>query len=188
MDGDLYTGFDKLGLKAGAKASMFLTKKLDLVIELLYTQKGSRFENTFSGSTRRDKDRAIKLQYMEVPVLLNIKFEEEEVKGYALEIGFSYGRLIDYEIKEKVISGQVSYGAMTDDYNNNEINGILGLNYDFSSHFTLGIQTTVQLNLLYDNPLYGEEHMNNPIGIDPLREVPFLRNFLLTFQAVYTIF
>ncbi len=189
MDGDLYTGFDKIGLRAGAKGSMYLNQKMDLVFELLYSQKGSRFENLPIGSVRETKGRAIKLQYMEVPVLLNMKFKDTEEKGYSLEVGFSYGRLIDYEVEEKIIPGQVSYTAMTDDFNSNEFNAIAGLNYNFSRHFALGVQANVQLNKLYVNPNFDTEPEGSyQYVIDPDRQVPFLRNYLFTVQAIYTIF
>ncbi|MCB0685193.1 MAG: hypothetical protein KDC53_01675, partial [Saprospiraceae bacterium] len=44
LDGDGYTGYDKLGVRLGIRSQAFVSSRMDFIIELNYEAKGSRFE------------------------------------------------------------------------------------------------------------------------------------------------
>ena len=198
MDGDQFVGFDKRGIMGGLKGSMYLNKYTDLVVQLLYSQKGSRFETLSSLSYRGGKDRAIHLDYMEVPVMMNFKlYDPHRIgHGYLLEVGFSYARMVNYEIQEQenVDPLKVAYSSLTSDFNRDEWNVVAGLGYAINRHLSLGIRATMQVNLVYDNPFLknkedtGQLSAVPQIFTKPEEQIPHLRNYLFTINAVYNIF
>lgn len=191
IDGDRFAGFDKFGILGGLKASMYLKKNLDFNVQLLYSQKGSRFETEGLAHNRMVKDRMIQLDYMEIPLLLSWKCYDphKTTRGYVFDLGISYARLINSKITEKYVAPRrFSYASIIDDIKKDEFNFVTGLNYFLNSHFGVGVRMTVQMNLVYDNPNINAER-TLPVGIvDINRQVPFLRNFLVTFNATYNIF
>jgi hypothetical protein len=192
IDGDLYTGFDKAGLRGGLKGSMYLNDRLDMIIGFLYNQKGSRFEGPKGFITERRKVRKIHFDYMEVPFLLSIQLGEEprDGKGYTLETGFSYARMVNYKITEVVYDPDrvVNYSAYADDFNPNEFNLIFGGNYFFNQHVGMGFHYTVQLNKVFDNPLERDFSLAGSFRNDPSAKVALLRNYQIAIQVVYNIF
>ncbi len=196
VDGDGHTGFDKRGLLGGVKGSAYLTKYLDFEIQLLYSQKGSRIKNLIvPGSPRGKKDRILHFDYMEVPFLFSWKLYDpwESVHGYRLELGFSYARLINYRIEENLSPDVVPFEAMTDDFDRNEYNTVIGLGYDINPHISLSLRSVIQVNLTYRNPLLDDENYNDRGAqvsgwSDPNLDTRLLRNYLLSLQIEYTIF
>src|SRR5688572_21772416 len=69
IDGDELAGFDKLGLTGGIKAVVNFESVIDLNVEFLFTQRGSKpdlFNPEF------DPDITVTLNYAELPVYLTI--------------------------------------------------------------------------------------------------------------------
>lgn len=192
VDGDLYTGFDKAGLRSGLKGAMYLNDRLDLVVGFLYNQKGSRFEGPKGYVTARSKVRKIHFDYMEVPLLLSIQLGDDprDGQGYTLETGFSFARMINYDIAETVYDPDrvVSYDAYANDFNPNEFNLLLGMNYFFNSHFGIGFNYTIQLNKVFDNPLERDLSLSGAFRNDPATRVSLLRNYQIAVQVIYNIF
>jgi len=193
LDGDQYTGFDKLGLRGGLKGAMYLNDRLDLVVGLLYNQKGSRFEDNSRSLYPRNRGRTIHLDYMEVPLLINFKMEKDKAAGYVLETGFSYSRLINYRIEEVIQdpSRNVSFAAIAPEFNSNEFNFIAGLNFFFNRHIGLGVVYTVQMNKTYRNLLLEDSEprtSGSSFTYDPALRIPYLRSYQLSFQLVYNVF
>ena len=185
IDGDLYTGFDKLGIRLGLKGEIYVNDRLDIVVGLLYNQKGARFENVSKSSIIK-KNRVIHFDYMEVPFLISFKTQKDRDYGYYLETGFSYARLINHRVKESNFdpSQAISYSSLAKDFNSNEFNFLLGVNYFFNAHLGVGVMYTLQMNKAYDR--------NFPEGVteenNPAVEIPFLRNYQLGLQVIYNIF
>ena len=182
IDGDLYTGFNKIGIRGGLEGTIYLNKYFDVVAGLLYVQKGSRTNSnvTFAGDIPPNTE--IKLDYMEVPFLLSVKLGSKSQTGYTLEAGFSYARLINSQINATEFPDKVSYSDLIDQFNSNEINIIFGFNFLFSERFDVGILTEFQLNKLYKS---SNTEDRGPINSPGLPTIDFMRNYLIGIQFGY---
>ena len=92
--GDDTGGYNRLGLVGGLRGIALFTEKMDLNIELLYSERGAKSSNE---EQLRGFDVDIRLQYVEVPVLWTYKDWLEEEKNYykvQAVAGFSFSRLL----------------------------------------------------------------------------------------------
>ena len=188
LDGDNYTGWDKLGLTGGIKVVTQLKSTLKFNIELLYADKGSKILSEVPPFiTRRHKDRIIGLKFIEVPVL--IKFmPNTEASTFYVEGGLAYGRKIGSEIKEKITSSTLTtFRDIEPDFKSSELSSVFGIGYYLSKDLSMGARFTYGLTKFYENKEFAEE--DRPIfePVDPNR-VLFLRNYALTFVISYNIF
>ncbi|MDX1407833.1 MAG: porin family protein, partial [Saprospiraceae bacterium] len=129
IDGDNFAGFDKLGFAAGLKGIIELNRFFELNVELMYSQKGSRFESAQSVA-RGTKDRQIKLAYAEIPILLAYKPPANDAQTqYHLEAGVSVARLLDTKIEEPSVKDPLEFDFSTikDDFESTELNAVLGV-------------------------------------------------------------
>lgn len=179
INGDLYTGYDKLGLHFGARGVMVLRPNLEASIELLYSQKGSqRSDERRRNIITRAVD--IDLTYAETPILFNILADENEEEGFFRkhwQVGLSYGRLLKTQVEAGPIldvSKEVDYIALTPFFNGNDVSFIGGLTYYFSENFGLTLRHTVSLKAMYKNQ-----------GEDVTNQLNKWHSFFFTGQAVY---
>lgn len=94
VDGDNFAGYRKIGVNAGAIGYVQLRKHIALSWELLYSQKGSRsdmWKLSTTDTTVWITDYKIKLNYAEIPVMLNYFDKRRSHAG----IGVSYSRLVN---------------------------------------------------------------------------------------------
>lgn len=95
ISGDQLGGFDKGGIVVGGLVKTELSEKFDLGFEILYLQKGSK-----KNAKPEQEDYTsylLRLNYFEVPVLLNWKFS----KRFSFEVGPTFGVLLSsYEEDE----------------------------------------------------------------------------------------
>ena len=94
VDGDNFAGYHKAGWNAGAIVYANLMERLAASMELNYTQKGSRAAQSQLPKIANDQntvltDYTIKLNYLEVPVLLNYFDKRRSHFG----AGLSYAQL-----------------------------------------------------------------------------------------------
>ena len=183
LDGDFFVGFDKIGFSAGIKAYTYFTESASLMVEILYTQKGSNIPHGTILYPNSVNDRIIDLNYIEIPILLKIKPQADKYKAY-IEIGPAVSRLIQYDIMEKdpsQINGTV-YRELTDEFNSLEFDFIAGVGFDYKK-FDLGFRYNFALSKLYTNP--------NPKEFNPSstqsKEVDFLRNYHMGIVLSYKI-
>ena len=87
IDGDESAGYNKLGLNAGIRGLAELGGRLQLSIDMLYSQRGAR-----TSSKESFVNRTCTLNYLEVPVLLNIR-------DWLHQIGFTYTIIISLVIQ-----------------------------------------------------------------------------------------
>ena len=184
IDGDLYTGFNKIGFRGGVESAIYLNKRLDIVLGLLYVQKGSKTDTNVTFASDVPPNTEIRLDYMEVPFLLSVKFGKEDRNGYTLETGFSYARLINSQLNVTEFPDKVSYSDLIDNLNSNEFNVIFKFDFEFSKRFKIGFLTEFQLNKLYE--INSNEIMPQDQGGPP--QVEFMRNYLIGLQAGYRFF
>jgi hypothetical protein len=97
IDGDYYAGYHKVGLNVGGIAYAQLKTHLALSMEILYSEKGSKISSSdplrlvsVNNVTYATTDYGIKLNYAEVPVMINYFDKRKSHAG----IGFAYGRLV----------------------------------------------------------------------------------------------
>ncbi len=183
IDGDLYTGFNKIGLRGGLEGTILLNKYLDVVVGLLYVQKGSKTNSEITFASDIPPNTEIHLDYMEVPFLLSIKLGNNVHHGYTLEAGFSYARMINSKVISREFPDKVSYNDLIDQFNSNEFNLIFGFNFLFSERFDIGFFTEFQLNKLYE--ANSEMNSSLPNRSSEVPSVDFMRNYLIGIQAGY---
>ena len=83
--GDMLGGFNKIGVMAGAFTNRRVKEKLQVQLEIVYIEKGSRNPNIHKNNIAE-----ISLTYIEVPVRINLKQKEN--------IGIEFGILPAFNI------------------------------------------------------------------------------------------
>ncbi len=92
IDGDDLAGYNQPGINAGGMVAAILSDKVQLTMELLFSQKGSHRSKHDSQSAALDN---MRLNYVEAPFL--ISYFDWRFRFYA---GFSYARLFSYKLKD----------------------------------------------------------------------------------------
>jgi len=162
--GDKTGGYNKLGVVGGLKGIAILTDKAELSMELTYSQRGSKNDESEPVNVK------IKLEYVEVPILFSYKdWYNEEGDFYRLQgsIGFSYGRLLNAEFDD-LISSPID---VTDRFITNDFSFVIGADVFFTPHWALGARWNSSFNKLAKN-------VNSPTGNG-------LRGYFFTFRATY---
>ncbi len=141
IDGDALIGYHKLGLTAGVSLFYPLNKKLDLGLELLYTQRGS-------SPQAYDNVSGIHLDYLEVPLVIRIKdwyYEEDDFYKVYAEGGLSAAYLFNVDTDSDLFNGTIG------GFNKMDLSIILGIGYNFNKRWGMGIRYTRSLF-----PIYGD--------------------------------
>lgn len=136
IDGDDIAGYDKIGLNGGFMVELGLDEdnKWSAVMEILYSQKGSR--STLNNSA---VDFKISMDYAEIPLLLRFN----DPKG---GLTFGAGVLLARSVNNKFVQSGVDLSDSFFGGNNApkkwEIAGIVDIAYMFSSKFGLNFRFT----------------------------------------------
>ncbi|MBI5916557.1 MAG: PorT family protein [Bacteroidetes bacterium] len=165
VEGDDSAGYNKLGLHGGLRVVTVLRDKMDFVIEMLYSQRGSFHK----GGPFGQGDLEINLRYVEIPLLVTYKdWYQEEEDYYKVQAigGFSYGRLFDATAIGSLHDAEVG------NFHKNDYSFTIGADFFATKHFALGARWNRSLNLLYNN----EKHMK---GLDPLY------GYFISFRGMY---
>ncbi len=179
LDGDNFSGYDKKGISGGLRVATVFNDRLDFMVEMLYTQTGSQFKNNgrpvdFSSKV---KPVHIRLNYVEVPLLINYHFKQVEKRLFRYEFfaGVSVGRLIGTKITEdKSISGRMpTYADLEEDFNKNHLGVVFGLKYNFNNNFGMALRHTLAGTRLYKN----EEAESS--------QIYQMRSYFLSFHTIY---
>ena len=166
INGDDSAKFNKLGITAGLKAITILTPKSDLVIELLFSQRGSR---TDFGKNSGIPQRFINLQYIEVPIIYTLKDwyqEEEDYYKMHFQLGLSYGRLFGSSFENSPLEVAAPF------FRENDFSWLTGITFHTNAHFGFFARYTRSINLLF------KSNETNP-------NVNSLLSFFLTFGGTY---
>jgi len=165
IKGDDSAGYNRLGLHGGLRALAKLHDKTDLIIEMLYSQRGS-----FDKSAHFiNGDLDISLRYVEVPVMLSYKdWYKEEEEYYKVQVtgGFTFSRLLE----AKAIGSK--HDEEVDNFHNNDYGITIGADFFFSKHFAIGGRWNRSINLLYNNK-------KHELGLDSLV------GYFLSFRTMY---
>jgi hypothetical protein len=142
IDGDELAGFDKVGLTGGIKAIMLFDSPVQLNIEFLYSERGSR-PDIFN--PEYDPDIEITLRYAEIPVYVSIgDWWQEEGKYYKMSAhgGFSYARLFTAQTFDYYHSSEQSLDLLVQYFNENDISWFLGATWRMNAHWGITARYT----------------------------------------------
>jgi len=132
IDGDTYSGYNKLGFTAGAYATRELSRNINLKTEVRYIQKGANKKVT-ENSLSMDKT---KLQYAEIPLLVQYFYNNE----FYFEGGI---------VPEFLLASAEDFGdgfiEPTNPYHLFSLEGTLGAGYFLSRHIAAGARYTYSL-------------------------------------------
>ena len=171
LNGDNSAGFNKLGITAGIKGIAYLTERLDLNVEMLYSQRGSQFD-LFGPDRDAFK---INLDYLEIPVAISIKDwlisdnGDEFYKVHA-HAGLSYARLISSQISDPA---GVNDDVLNENFKDSDVSWFFGGGVMFTSHVGLSLRYTRALGLAYEDV--------NPVSGNTV----VLKSYYLTFRGEY---
>lgn len=142
IDGDNLAGYDKFGFTGGVKVEFPLNAVLDLGIEFLFSQRGSRsqlIQNRFTELSR------IHLNYVELPLVIKWSdwwIEKDSYYKFNLHGGISNGYLISSNTDE-------SPTPINAEINNYDVGLLAGLGFAFTKKWGLTLRYTRSLNTLY---------------------------------------
>lgn len=186
IDGDKFQGFHKRNIQGGLFVDALFSHFAAIRIELLYTQKGSKI-GTSSSRASYSRDRIINLQYIEVPVLLLLNLNGEP-KGYYLELGASYARLISRSITEEGLGARsLAYKPFLEDFKSGEINLVGGIGYKFMENISLKFRYVVAATKFFENPVFLPNDDGTPsTARNPTSDdIVFFRNYHISLMAAY---
>lgn len=148
IDGDEFGGFDKAGLNVGARFSGVVTPRMELSMDLLYSQRGSQARLTLDNRIPQSK---YSLHYVEVPFLFHYKewlgVTVEESSFYRLEVsaGISYSRLIRSRMLDNPFEGREEL------LNQNDFSWILGFGYYLNPDNSFHFRYNQSVNFLFND-------------------------------------
>lgn len=125
IDGDFYAGYHKIGLVGGVQGFMTIKEKVDLGIELRYSQLGSR---SIPNNQNTIEPFSATFNYAEVPVTFNYKdwyMEDEDYYRIQFHAGLTYARLISTNFKNP----DSSFDDLLDFFNDDYFGALIGVTY-----------------------------------------------------------
>jgi hypothetical protein len=173
LDGDAAAGYHKVGLNTGVRAVIELKGRYQITTDILFSQRGSR-------TTENEAiiNRTCTLNYLEVPVLLNIRDwqkkgnDEQSYYKVAFVVGVSYSRLF-----KSTASPTFTHAAVLDKFSTNDIAIQGGIQYFQSAHWGFSVKLARSVTKLFNTKKY----INEPLA----GGLPILREHYLTFQTMY---
>lgn len=141
IDGDGLLGYDKVGMSSGLKLSYETKPKLDMNMELLYSQRGS--QSSFLGSGNIQKTH---LDYIEIPVYVSIKdwyIEGEDYHKIKLHAGLSYGYLMNITSANGLFEEDITK------FNTSDLSWMIGPSYSVNARWTFTARFTRSFTRLF---------------------------------------
>ena len=137
--GDNYAGFDRLGPQAGLFSKYVMNNNFQLKTELCYIQKGSKQVIPKQGLYTN-----FKLDYIEVPVLLDYYYKEDIYAEAGLGIAYLLSAKVDLD----------GYGYLDDDlgFEKYDLSWIIGIGYQFHPHFSISARYAYSILPVRPNP------------------------------------
>jgi len=168
IDGDDDLGFNKPGIEGGLRIHISLSEKIDVGLELQYSQRGSKEGVDVDGTPQV----IYQTDYVAVPVILNYKdWAAEDYYRIHFHAGLSYGRLVNAQLNNGIDNTR-----FIDLWRENDLSVVLGASYFLNEHFGLTFRYNRSLFLLYRNT--EENAMNGGQGNS-------LAPYHLSFHALY---
>lgn len=171
IDGDLSAGYIKLGITGGLRGVAMINDKVDLSIELLFDQRGSKSQPVFDENFFPFR---ITNNYVSIPVLINYQDwldDSEDFYKMHFHGGFSYGRLLNTDIKDEDENSILV--PISESFNKNDIALVAGVTFFATQNIAVTGRFSYSVTKLYKN---GDGTINV--------QLPF-RAKQLTLQALY---
>jgi len=147
VDGDGFTGYHKAGLNFGPVVYASFNGHFGASMELLYTQKGSRERNYTEDAAGVGyvNDYDLKMNYMEVPVLLRYYADNRLHYG----VGVSYAQLIN--AKETAVTyAPVNLDTSAYSFHRNDLDFVADVNYEFYKGWFLNFRFNYSIRSIRD--------------------------------------
>jgi hypothetical protein len=139
ISGDGYGGFDKAGLIFGIYTNTDISQKLNIQLEINYSQKGSR-----RNPTDENPDFfLLRLNYVEVPVLIRLKS-----KKFTYEAGLYYGQLVHEYLEDEnfIYTDFENFNQFTQ----SDFGGSIGLAYNLNKQLIMNWRFNNSINSIRD--------------------------------------
>ena len=133
------------GLAAGVMADFGFSDLISFHPELLYSQKGAKFES--NGLTAQDR-----LSYLDIPLLLRVNAD-----GLFFEAGPQAGILVGRKFESNLLPGSTS----TDGVRKFDVGYVAGVGYQLSSGLELGVRYNGGILDINDPSTSGDKQRNS---------------------------
>ncbi len=169
IDGDFYAGYHKIGLVGGLQGFVAIKEKVDLGLELRYSQIGSR---SVTNNQNTIEPFSATFNYAEIPVTINYKdwyMEDEDYYRIHFHCGLTYARLISTKFKNP----DSSFNDLLDFFNEDYFGALIGATYFINKKIGVTMRFNRGIFFLYKN------EDSNPVNH------PSLFSKHLTFSGIY---
>lgn len=181
VDGDYQTGYDQKGICLGLRGGFSINKRMDIMSELFYNEKGTKPKKLQQNSI------SMELTYAEIPITFNYHSKPNAFGFYhwTFHAGLSYGRLLKsktgYSSKGDTV---VTEKFLQDTYKHNDLAVVSGISYNIRPHFGIRFQHSFSLTHFFTNPI--PKPVFNPLYND--YSFRTFRNYFIAFQIYYDFF
>lgn len=180
IDGDRIFGYRRFGAEAGIQGIAMLNKTQYLSLEFLFSQRGS-ITAPDEMSSRGIAYSEIRLNYIEVPILYNIKLPlVKSQEGAYFYTGVSIARFLGGNVggvnNPKTANPVILLKNRTSEFKTFEVDYIIGANYFFTKNWGVTVRHTVGLT-----------HFFEPTEADILENLKPMRNLFITVGGVYIL-
>jgi len=166
INGDDSAEFNKLGFTGGLRAITILSEKSDVLIELLYSQRGSQ---TALSANSVLVQQVVHLDYIEVPILFNYKdwlADDDSYHKLHFHGGLSYGRLLNSRFEDSPLEEAAPF------FRENDFGWAAGVTFFVNKNVGFSARYTRSINLLF------KSNSTNP-------NVNSLLSYFLSFSGNY---
>lgn len=136
--GDLYSGYNKVGVMGGGYIALQLSDKFSLQLEMEYIQKGSR--HNADPDIPTDITYKLNLDYLELPLLLRYRVMNQ----MELEAGLAYAALISHKESQ---DGQ-SMANYRPGFNSVNLSFVGGISYTYKEKYRFNLRTDNSLETI----------------------------------------
>ena len=160
IDGDLFSGYNKLGIHGGLGVSYKLNEQWSIKSGIFYDALGSQKELQV-GNTAPEEQQKIKLTYISVPITANYKITSIPL---SLGAGLQVGTLLNSKIQDRADD------AILEFFNKTDVTAIFTPRYQFSNRWSFCLKASEGVTLIFNNDKVSSLNSNS------------LRNRYLTFS------
>jgi hypothetical protein len=184
IDGDHQSGYDHRGYSFGLRGGFALSKRIDVMTELMYLEKGAEPSSTNLGSDQRRL--VINLKYAEVPILFthHLKKNEKGFYNWSFHTGISYGRLLKSTATVRVrsvVDSNITKSLSQEFFSKSDWSVVNGFTYNIGQNYGVRFRHSLSLSQLFINP----NPERNTNGSLKREAYVFFRNYFISFQAYY---
>jgi hypothetical protein len=143
INGDDSAGYNKLGLEGGLTVGIELQEKMDLSLEILYSQRGAKEEVDVDGTPQS----IYRANFISVPVVFSYKdWLGDNYYRLHFHGGLSYGRLVSGALENDLRDNS----RFVSTWNENDLSFLLGATYFVNENFGLTFRYNRSLFLLFE--------------------------------------